>query len=217
MPTCPPNKRHLPEIENRAAYDLIELKRDIISILGSDAILAEIASKSYIHKNGFMKIVYETCEETICRLHIYPPGASADKNIHDHRWDFDSITICGTLPMSCYYIDEGSSEILHLYSKTPGGGHLIESQFKCSAEFIDTIYVGKLQGYKMPYDLFHRIEAVDELTITYVETYPAISASCHLVSSEDRSGVGSVQPEPLTITDTRQALALIVNKLEELE
>ena len=209
-------KQPLLEVKEKTVYDLIALKDDIIRVLGNDDNLSKIASKSYIHKNGFLKIVYETIEETVCRLHIYPVGASADKNIHDHRWDFSSVTICGSLQMNLYAISDGDSELLHTYSKTPNGGHFIQSLSPCSAELVETVNSAQLHGYYMPSHIFHRIEAVEELTITYVETYPATSDCCHLVSSENRSEEDSVQPEPLTINETRQSLALIVNKIAEL-
>jgi hypothetical protein len=204
------------EIKEKTVYDLVVLMDDIIRVLGDAATLAEIAAKSYIHKNGFIKLVYETIEETVCRLHIYPLGASADKNIHDHRWDFSSVTICGSLPMSLYAIIDGDSEIIHKYSKTLSSGHIIQSISPCSSELVETVHSHQLHGYYMPSHIFHRIEAVEELTITYVETYPATSDYCHLVSFEDRSGDGQVQPEPLTIEETRQALELVVSKIAEL-
>ncbi len=205
------------EIRKQNLYDLVALRDDIIRTLCDDDLLLQIAEKSYIHQNGFVKIVYETLEESVCRLHIYPFGAKADLNIHDHRWSFSSVTICGSLPMSLYEIDvNGSTEILHTYSKTENGGHEIQSRSSCEAIRTDLIQVPPLQGYYMPYDIFHRIEAVEELTITYVETYPAVSDTCHLVNIEDRSGEGSIQPEPLTVGATRQALAQIALKIQEL-
>jgi hypothetical protein len=195
--------------------DLIALKDDIIQTLGNQAILSEIASNSYIHKNGFVKLVYETIEDTVCRLHVYPLGASADKNIHDHRWDFSSTTICGALPMSLFDVGEEGSEMFHTYSKTPNG-HLIELKDSCSVQLISEVCFTPLQRYVMPSQLFHRIEEVKELTITYVETYPAKTEFCHLISSEDRSGSETIQPEPLTIDQTRQALALVALKIMEL-
>ena len=214
MPSIESKQSHL-EIGETDICDLIALKDDIIRTLGNEAVLSEIASKSYIHKNGFVKLVYETIEETVCRLHIYPLGATADKNIHDHRWDFSSTTICGELPMSLYDISEGSSEKFHTYSKTQNGHH-IELQESCSARLIEEACFTPLQRYVMPSQLFHRIEEVKELTVTYVETYPAKSEFCHLISSEDRSGDDSIQPEPLSIAETRQCLALVVNKIVEL-
>lgn len=209
-------KQPLLEVKEKTVYDLVALKDDIIRVLGDDDNLSAISAKSYIHKNGFIKLVYETIEETVCRLHIYPLGASADKNIHDHRWDFSSVTICGSLPMSLYAITTGNSERLHSYSKTPSNGHIIQSISPCSSELVETVHSHQLHGYYMPSHIFHRIEAVEELTITYVETYPATSDYCHLVSFEDRSGEDPVQPEPLTIEETRQALELVVSKIAEL-
>ncbi len=204
------------EISEADICDLVALKDDIIRTLGNETILSDIASKSYIHQNGFVKLVYETIEDTVCRLHVYPLGATADKNIHDHRWDFTSITICGALPMSLFTPFEGFSEILHTYSKTANNGHLIESLSPCSTELVESISFVPLQRYYMPSTLFHRIEEVEELTITYVETYPAKNDFCHLISSEDRSGSDAIQPEPLSVDVARQCLALIVRKIMEL-
>ena len=205
------------EVSKKNLFDLIALRDDIIRTLSDNEILSEIAEKSYVHQNGFVKIVYETLEDSVCRLHIYPLGARADLNIHDHRWDFSSVTICGSLPMSIFEVtDDGTSEIFHTYSKTENGGHEIRAHSSCKAVQTDLIAVPPMHGYYMPFDVFHRIEAVEEMTITYVETYPAVSDTCHLVNAEDRSGEGSIQPEPLTVDSTRQARALIAEKIQEL-
>ena len=72
----------------------------------------------------------------------------------------------------------------------------------------------------MPSDIFHRIEAVRELTITYVETYPAQSETCYLINEEDRSTDSNSDeyvPQPLSVAQTIEALLMIVNKIEEME
>tara|TARA_B110000211_G_scaffold234413_1_gene303964 strand:- start:730 stop:1362 length:633 start_codon:yes stop_codon:yes gene_type:complete len=208
------------EIKPKNIEEIIDLKEDIFQTLSDHNMLEEIASKSYVHPNGFAKIVYETLEGTICRLHIYPPGAVADKNIHDHRWDFSSVTICGALPMSLYRVSEGKGHILHSYEKGGARGHKISRIQSCHASRVKYLSVPKMHGYYMPSDLFHRIEAVKELTITYVETYPAQRKSCYLVNSEDRSTSGEEEvfvPQALTVAKVKKVLMLVARKIQELE
>ena len=204
----------------KTADEFFFLKEDILSTLSYFSTIEKIASKSYVHPNGFTKIVYDVHEDSICRLHIYPSGAVADKNIHDHRWDFSSTTICGSLPMSIYEIESGSTHILHEYRKGVQTGHSISRVGVCTATRSKLIWIPTQHGYYMPSDIFHRIEAVRELTITYVETYPAQSETCYLINEEDRSTDSNSDeyvPQPLSVAQTIEALLMIVNKIEEME
>ena len=60
--------------------------------------LAVVVQKSYMHDNGFSKIVLgESPHGGRLRLHVWQQGADAEENIHDHRWSFTSRILTGCL------------------------------------------------------------------------------------------------------------------------
>lgn len=67
------------------------------SICGQPELLEQVSRRSYLHGNGFYKIVLEDNDLFRLRLHIWQPGARAEENIHDHRWHFASTVLAGTL------------------------------------------------------------------------------------------------------------------------
>src|SRR5688572_21463814 len=76
--------------------------RDLIgAILGDPIQLEQVASRSYVHANGFDKLVLlGSCAPIYkLRLHIWWPGRSEPEldNVHNHRWDFSSSVVTGTV------------------------------------------------------------------------------------------------------------------------
>jgi hypothetical protein len=83
----------------------------LLDFLRADAaMLAVVASRSYRHRNGFDKIVLAAPSASPLKLvlHVWPEGGLANSdNIHDHRWDFSSVIICGSLQLEFYEQDAG--------------------------------------------------------------------------------------------------------------
>lgn len=78
------------------------------------------ASKSYMHPaNGFYKVELGEILGGKLRLHIWPGGWSGPGHIHDHRWDFVSHVLQGTLIERRFYEkpDErlGWTELTHAH------------------------------------------------------------------------------------------------------
>lgn len=60
--------------------------------------LAAAARRSYLHPNGFAKIVLLSDDKYQLRLHVWNAqqiGVDGVENIHNHRWDFSSLVILG--------------------------------------------------------------------------------------------------------------------------
>lgn len=95
----------------------------IREILANPAHLEKIAMRSYLHGNGFYKIILEDNNLFRLRLHIWRPESRAEENIHDHRWHFASTILSGHM----------ESEIWE--DAIPGGGELLD----------EYLYVGKTE------------------------------------------------------------------------
>jgi hypothetical protein len=80
---------------------------------------------AYWHDNGFAKVVLATGKKTGRKLvlHVWPTAAVVDTedNIHNHRWDFASAIIIGTLEMEIFTSDRADITLDH-YSYSPVGG-----------------------------------------------------------------------------------------------
>jgi len=78
------------------------LQQQLRQLLADRPALTEVASRSYLHGNGFYKIVLAEEAAFKVRLHVWFPGASAEENIHDHRWWFASRILGGQLVSAVY-------------------------------------------------------------------------------------------------------------------
>jgi hypothetical protein len=71
----------------------------LAQIIGDGVQLAEVASRSIWHPNGFAKIVLLSRPSYKLRLHIWRnssgPQPDAREHIHNHRWDFSAILLAG--------------------------------------------------------------------------------------------------------------------------
>ena len=88
-----------------------ELHAHLRQLLVSPDALAEIAARSYRHDNGFAKIVLRSGQHGrgAVRLHVWPADGGADRNIHNHCWDFASIVLAGRLEFEEFVVDGESA------------------------------------------------------------------------------------------------------------
>ncbi len=98
-------------------------KKAILQILGDPILLNQIAKRSYLHGNGFYKIILDDNSLFRLRLHIWKPECKAEENIHDHRWHFASSILTGKM----------ETEIWE--DATPGGGN----------SYDEYLYIGKTE------------------------------------------------------------------------
>lgn len=71
-------------------------------LLADEKALAEVAKRSYIHGNGFVKVVLLNESGFKLRLHIWFAGCACEENIHDHRWSFASHVLLGQLKIEIW-------------------------------------------------------------------------------------------------------------------
>jgi hypothetical protein len=81
----------------------------ITEIIRDSSTLAMVASRSYRHPNGFVKIPiqWEVGSGEALRLHVWA-DAIPDSDVHNHRWDFVSLPILGSFIERRYELVEGS-------------------------------------------------------------------------------------------------------------
>lgn len=95
-------QRAMPALRSHAVRSWVS------ALIQDDLALAETAARSYLHGNGFYKIVLADEHGTRLRLHVWEEGNLCEENIHDHRWPFVSSILAGTLEVD--YFDASTAE-----------------------------------------------------------------------------------------------------------
>lgn len=93
---------------------------------------ADVASRSYMHPNGFAKIKLFERPDFSLRLHIWPAGKDrrGDMNPHSHRWAFASWGLLGQGVVETYYKEtpladpNGATFVRCRYRRVKGVEHL---------------------------------------------------------------------------------------------
>ncbi len=85
----------------------------IKEMLQDEALLAGVARVSYLHKNGFYKLLLVDEHDYKIRLHIWMPGVVAYETLHNHRWYMASTILAGTLHSEIW--EESSSPTTPCY------------------------------------------------------------------------------------------------------
>lgn len=115
-----------PSIALTALCAIAPLSQLLSSFRADASSLAVLASRSYRHRNGFDKIVLAAPSGSPLKLvlHVWlREGLEDSDNIHDHRWDFSSVVVCGALRLEFYDRDtEGRTYSVMQYRPLPGVG-----------------------------------------------------------------------------------------------
>ncbi len=197
--------------------DVIEIEEAIRAALNNPSSIESIAQQSYRHQNGFYKIPLMAKNGEKFRLHVYRVGAKADENIHNHRWDFESKVLCGSLPMHLYEVVEGDTHRLHTYLRK---GRLYVIQYLRKIGLIESPLINIRAGkkYVMKNSLYHKIATVKMLTITYMTTRKTTQRTCDLINKKDKSSTGEgVDEPPLSFQQVKENLELILQKIQVLK
>ena len=162
--------------------------RIIREILDDDGALAETATRSYAHSNGFDKITLLSSREPDfkLRLHAWWPDGRNGRNaefIHSHRWSFRSTTLCGRAHVETFTErDGGEPAYRHEYQPrddaTERYGLTVVGRSSLASDLMFTLTPGST--YAMGPNLLHRvIQASDAVTITlfvrWAATHPTAS------------------------------------------
>lgn len=87
----------------------------IENLVNSPSELNEVASRSYCHKNGFLKLLLiDQRPYYSIRLHLWPKIQLQDGDIHNHPWDMSGLVLTGAYTSYNYTIGEKSQKKSYL-------------------------------------------------------------------------------------------------------
>ena len=173
----------------------------LLSVMRDDASsLAVLARRSYRHRNGFDKIVIAEPAGSPLKLvlHVWPQGGprTAD-DIHNHRWNFSSVVVSGTLHLELYEPDiSGPDYAVMEYRSLPGAGNFElrpKGTTTASARKSETLHAGST--YTWACQRLHRAwGALGHVTATLVvQGAPSQASTTVLVRGGNAARLSGVQ------------------------
>ena len=155
---------------------ITEVRAYVRSLLNGTTPLDELMEQSYIHKNGFQKIVLGRKSGFAMRFHRYLPG-EGDQNVHDHRWSrLDSLVLEGSLPTDYLAYSEpndfGAEKWeRHEYCKA-GDDYVVKHRGATYLAPDECVHHSTGDLYSMDAKRLHRILPAAEPVATLVVTHP---------------------------------------------
>jgi hypothetical protein len=153
-------------------------------IASSKETIELIASRSFRHTNGFLKIVLHSLspQGSKLRIHFWPTGSASaenDADPHDHRWTFLSIPLFGTLYEERYRIAATNAQPeMHELACSPRFSERIKVTSKKACRLARYGSYTRRPGgpYSCRAGIIHRLFPVDSRpTATLVLTLPPVA------------------------------------------
>ena len=155
---------------------LKKVRAYVRSLLNGTTLMDDVMEQSYIHKNGFQKIVLGKKSGFAMRFHRYLPG-KGDQNVHDHRWSrLDSLVLEGCLPADYLEYSEPTDSDAekwerHEYCKS-GDDYVVKHQGEIYLAIDERVHHSTGELYSMDSKRLHRILPTTEPVATLVVTHP---------------------------------------------
>lgn len=200
-----------------ARFAQSELAAYLVSILSDENALIRTAAASYVHANGFYKLVLQTSDHHKLRLHVWMPGMHAAEHIHEHRWHFASTVLMGELHSEVYKEDATSAAQVfdeYVYFAKAGAGESRREYVGQTKLLCFSSNVRKAgDTYVMAPTVLHRIVRTDAtLTATLVfQTAPARPHNRLLTLPGTEPDVMQV---PLSTTEVAHVIRAVVSNLK---
>lgn len=187
----------------------------LASVLRDGSYLAEVAAASYMHNNGFNKIVLATGAggEYKLRLHLWRPHREPhSEHIHNHRWMFSSIVLAGEMQMEFFELasDHSGGPQLerHRYSRSLGSsrfGTQFVDRVKIRSTFAGTL--GSGASYWLRGNVFHRITVPrEDLAATLVLQTAALGPDCEVLTNDPLGKESVVELKPFTVAELAEQI-----------
>ena len=155
-------------------------------LLADEQALQAVAARSYVHGNGFVKVVLLDEHGHKLRLHIWFAGSACEENIHDHRWSFASHVLVGTLS-SEVWADDAQGQVLPEYRYAAATATLAadkQAQGSCRVSLQQHCQYSAGSSYVMPKQVLHRIiNPGHHLVATVMVSAPTEQGETRLIPS----------------------------------
>lgn len=181
-------------------------------LLKDEQQLVKISRKSYLHGNGFLKIILLDNGYKL-RLHIWFPEQYCEENIHDHRWSFASLILIGSLKNEIWCDNENGISlreyIYHAETENNVSKKIEIGYHNFCLEKTDVYTKG--QRYFMSKEKLHRIvTSKNEIVATMICTAPTNQTTTRLISICDNIDP-VIQPPKISVEDLKSCINRFLN------
>ena len=206
---------HTSEPERLASTELRPL---LIDLLRSPPALAAVARRSYVHDNGFTKVVLHRrqADESALRLHVWPAGVGHEGNIHNHCWDFTSVVLAGQLEFEEFVIDRTGPvpATRYAYASSNNFAYELRPFGVCHLRSAGSGVRRKGETYDMWAETLHRTwGAAATTTITLLAQGVRRRAHADVYVTRTDGVPTAVENSPLAPSDLRDLLEKITSSL----
>jgi hypothetical protein len=186
--------------------------------------LIEVASRSSVHANGFMKIVLERKPGWALRLHVWKDAAAAEReshteNIHDHIWPFSSRILIGGLSEE-RFLKRENGEVAREYEYVRESRPFVmrgDLRFLGQAHLIRDSEIDHREGdvYNIDTEVLHRATGLvdQELNVTLALTGPIQKKYAKVYSLEGATAQSDPLDNRLSPDEVLVALNLITGAI----
>jgi hypothetical protein len=194
------------------ASTLAELSAPVAFAAMLDEFVADVAgavhyeSESYTHANGYDKIVlfHDTTTRMKMRLHIWWPmhelgGSRTRQNVHNHRWDFASAVLLGSINHATYRFarrGEQGEDFFHYryYGRGSKEHYDLEGMGKASLVFAGSAARVAGEVYCVGNEVLHRVDVGDnDVAGTLVITHENVNWVTNDLLSEKDLGADTIR------------------------
>jgi hypothetical protein len=174
----------------------------LTQIIGDSIQLADVASRSVWHPNGFAKIVLLSRPLYNLRLHVWRnvsgPQSAAQENIHNHRWDFSAVLLAGGYCHQEFRPDVSGEEFFaYMYRPTDRlGSYSLDPMGTRALRCVFNAHLAPGSRYTISSEVLHRVVPdPGEPTVSLVLEGPHLPSSVEVFATREVGNVGSI---PLT-------------------
>jgi|SRR3569623_10699 len=210
-----PRERLMEALSTIQCRDLVRLVA--AELLDDDAALSLVAKRSFDHPTGVSKIVFTSPDSMLpeVRLHFWPPVRGRlgnELSIHDHRWDFCSNLLFGSLQHETFSINEDGDDYFGIkFVKSPGRSvYDIINLGKTPVSRISMCNLNTGDSYWLPSNRLHRMVNVgEEVACTLFLRAPYSKNNTEVYHKRRDSVIQGSYPDRLSVSLTRTMLELV--------
>jgi hypothetical protein len=206
------------------------LVADLAAATADDTVRGRLAVRAVVHHNGFVKLVVVDTDEWDALplqgfrlvLHVWDPAVAPHsvEEIHNHRWRFASVLLCGALKWEHFHEYDGEDEpipCLEYEYRSPGRGTGYRLRPRgpvtLARQFVAMAGVGARS--MMTVSQIHRVEPVaDTLSATLFLQFPVERTWTRVFVESWRPASTATRslrrPEPVELAGCLSRLALSV-------
>jgi len=159
-----------------------QFQQIVSSFLNDPVLLRKAEDRSYLHRNGFLRLTLVPSARYFLRIHVWDTREGGLPNfpesVHNHNSDFASVILTGGYRHEIYRLGS-TGECYDQYDYSSGRGSksfTLKSKREVNLTLISNGYLGSNTVYTLTTDVLHRvIPKADSLTASLVLKGPTVN------------------------------------------